>query len=476
VRARRLLTAAAIVVSGLLTGLAALAAYGQERDLSVGRIQLSVEPFHRGALDVYVPVVDWGLRFPGVRLPARLRVEVRTIDREAAAAVATGSRAQASAVRAQARDAIADYLRRLALVVAAAGLVGAGVAAALLRAPPRLLGLVLVPALVWAGAVAFLLAPRGELDSPEYYAHGPDIPVALRAIQDATRSSRSLGDQVEGLLVGLARLVAPGQHPELAGLPRLAIGSDLHNNVLAIDALRRAADDAPVLFPGDLTDSGTPLEVSVLRDVAHVGRPFVFTSGNHDSDTLERSLARQGAIVLTQRGRLLPDGRLGPVVVTVDGLRMAGYSSPNERRAADGFRDRGADVDAADQEAFARWLDTVVDRVDVVLVHEPELAAPALTALRERGLDHPLLVATGHTHRQSAVTDGPIVEVNGGTLGAGGTGNLGEGDDVGLAVVTVRRRPFAPLAVDLVQIDPADGSATAQRVRVAPAGDGRAGD
>ena len=29
----------------------------------MGRIELSVQPFHRGALDLYVPLVDWGARF-----------------------------------------------------------------------------------------------------------------------------------------------------------------------------------------------------------------------------------------------------------------------------------------------------------------------------------------------------------------------------------------------------------------------------
>lgn len=467
--ARALLPVLAIVVAGLLCGLAAMSLYAQERDVSVGRIELSVQPFHRGALDVYVPVVDWGIRFPGVRMPARLRVEVRAIDRESAAAVARGGAQQAHVVRAQARDAIAGYLRRLALVAAVVALAGGVVAGLLVGAPRRLLAVAVLPALAWACAVAFLLAPRGELENPEYYAHGPDIPVALRAIQDATRSSRSLGDAVESQLVGLARLVAPGRREDLGGLPRVVVASDLHNNVLAIDALRRAAAGDPVLFPGDLTDSGTPLEASVLRDVTHAGRPFVFTTGNHDSDTLAQSLARSGAIVLTQRGRLLPSGRYGPVVVRIRGMRVAGYSSPNERSAADGFTDRGAEVTLGEQAAFEQWLFDVAPRADVVLVHEPKLAAPALSTLRVRGgLDHPLLVVTGHTHRQSVTTSEGIVEVNGGTLGAGGTGNLAEGQDIGLAQVTIRRRPFAPLAADLVQIDPGDGSATARRVRLAP--------
>ena len=44
--------------------------------------------------------------------------------------------------------------------------------------------------------------------------------------------------------------------------------------------------------------------------------------------------------MLTERGRLLPDGGYGAVVVRVGGLRVAGYSDPFERRRADGYRAR----------------------------------------------------------------------------------------------------------------------------------------
>ena len=66
----------------------------------------------------------------------------------------------------------------------------------------------------------------------------------------------------------------------------------------------------------------------------------MFVSGNHDSDSLERDLAQRGAIVLTERGRLKPNGTYGDDIVDVAGLRVAGYSDPFERRAGDGFKDR----------------------------------------------------------------------------------------------------------------------------------------
>ena len=51
---------ALVVIAVLGGGLLALATYSAERELSVGRIELSVQPFHHGALDLYVPLVDWG--------------------------------------------------------------------------------------------------------------------------------------------------------------------------------------------------------------------------------------------------------------------------------------------------------------------------------------------------------------------------------------------------------------------------------
>ena len=87
----RVTALAAIVVATLAGGYLALVSFRQDRALSVGTIRLSVSPGHKGALDVYVPLVDWGARFEAIRLPARLRVDLRTIDRNTVKKVATGA-------------------------------------------------------------------------------------------------------------------------------------------------------------------------------------------------------------------------------------------------------------------------------------------------------------------------------------------------------------------------------------------------
>ena len=191
-------------------------------------------------------------------------------------------------------------------------------------------------------AVALLLPPRGEIADPEYYANGPDIPVALRAIEQAQGSARTISEELNEQLVGLARLVAASSRREPGrDLHHLVLASDLHNNLLALPALDRAVGSRPLFFAGDLTSSGSPFEFALLQRVVRIGHPFVFVSGNHDSDALVRRIALAGGIVLTEQGRVRPDGSHGPVVVKVRGLRVAGYSDPFERRAREHFRSLG---------------------------------------------------------------------------------------------------------------------------------------
>jgi hypothetical protein len=63
------------------------------------------------------------------------------------------------------------------------------------------------------------------------------------------------------------------------------------------------------------------------------------------------------------------------------------------------------------------------------------------------------------------------VELNGGTAGGGGTGNLEKNQPFGLAVL-IRERGgrFAPLLADVVEIDAQSGDARAERTRLAIGG------
>ena len=471
----RVFAVLAVIAATLAGGYLAFVSFRQEKDLSVGTIRLSTSPGHKGALDVYVPLVDWGARFEAIRLPARLRVDLRTIDRGVAQKVAQGAPLDVGEVRTEARDAIAAYLKALIAVVVLAGLALGLLTAFAVRHhhSPRLrwtMATAAATALGMGVALVVLLPPRGEIAKPQYYAYGADIPRALDAAATVQRSARALEQELDAQLVGLARLVTqPAGRVPVEGRPRVTIASDLHNNVLALPILERAAGGGPVFFPGDLSDRGSPVENSLLARVTRIGNPFVFVTGNHDSDATASGLARDGAIVLTRVGRLKPDGGFGPIVNEVAGIRVAGYDDPDQRLAADDFADRfQPEPTRVQQQGFTRWLRPLIGKVDAVLVHQPALIADALAYLETAPPPGPLLFVVGHTHTASLEQLGRVDVVNGGSIGAGGTGNLADAPtELGLARLSYDDADgFEPLAVDLVEIDPGSGAATARRERL----------
>ena len=453
----------------------AFVGYHQHSVLSVGEIRMSVSPGHRGALDVYVPLVDWGARFEAIRAPIRIRVDLQTVNRRVVTNLAEGEPLDVEQVRAEARDALVDYLRKLiGLTVGCGAALGLLVAFAIRSHIPRLrwtAPTAILTALAIGVAMVVLIPPRGEIADPQYYAHGPDIPRALEAVEAARRTSGVLDQELDAQLVGLARLVlAPGRRDSLSGRPAITVASDLHNNTFGLDVLERAADGGPVFFLGDLTDRGSPLETRLVRRAARSGNPFVFVTGNHDSDYLARELAREKAIVLTRNGRLNADGSLGPVINRIGRLRVAGYDDPYQRRSAESFRDR-YDNSAGPllQNAFLSWLQPLLGKVDVVMVHEPELIMPALQILADDPPERPLVFLVGHTHKADVVTQPGVTVINGGSIGAGGTGNLTESTDIGIARFIYTVAPsFQPLAADIISIDPGTGSSSARRERLEP--------
>lgn len=475
-RTRLALAVTCVVLASAAAAFGALATFQIERSLSVGTVRVSTTPAREGALDLYVPLVDWGVRFPDtVRLPARLSVDLRTVDRAAAQRLAGGDLPELDHVRDEAADAIASYIRLLILVTAIAALAVGGLVALALRGKTTRLALLLAAAgattVACCAAIALLLPPRGDFQDPEYYAHGPDIPAALRTVDRATRSSEVLSEELNSQLVGLARLIAAPAARAGPGSPRrLTLASDLHNNLLALPTLERVVDRGPLFFAGDLTASGSPFEAALTRRVARIGSPFVFVTGNHDSDTLARRLAAAGAVVLTERGRLRADGTHGRVVVRVGGLRVAGYSDPFERRRSQDYRDRYDDRAPIGQRRrrFARWLRGVLGRVDMVMVHSRGLAKLAVRRLRAKPPASPLALLTGHTHRARVAISDNLLELNGGTAGGGGAGNLDENQPFGIAVLTYTTAGgFRPLAADTVEIDAHSGAASARRTPIA---------
>src|SRR4051812_35861404 len=196
---RRALSLALVLVATVGGGYLALVGYHQSSTLSVGEIRMSMSPGHRGALDVYVPLVDWGARFEAIRAPIRLRVDLQPVARRTATRLAEGQPLNVDQVREEATAALTDYLIKLiGLTVACASALGLLVAFAIRSRVPRLrwtAALAIVTSLGLGVGMILLVPPRGEIANPQYYAHGPDIPRALEAVEAARRTSGVLDQE-----------------------------------------------------------------------------------------------------------------------------------------------------------------------------------------------------------------------------------------------------------------------------------------
>jgi hypothetical protein len=198
----------------------------------------------------------------------------------------------------------------------------------------------------------------------------------------------------------------------------------------------------------------------------------VATSGNHDSSFLMRRLAEVGVTVLTSKGRLLPSGKTdGKPVQKILGLEVAGHEDPLEWRGADPEDPRRVfsvaerphgDLDfAVAEQRTVDWFESLPQRPDVVLIHQNGLAQYLARTLHEGNYPRPLTILTGHDHKQHVDKYGPIVVVDGGSVGAGGVFGISK-TAVGFAYLNVT----APLldSVDIVRAEPFTGAAQADRV------------
>jgi predicted phosphodiesterase len=288
---------------------------------------------------------------------------------------------------------------------------------------------------------------------------------------------------VQATLIRLSSLLADtdlgaGGFADVEGGRRALLASDLHGNALVVDALERLAErDRPIFFVGDFGHQGSEAEVKLVApQLRRLGSRVIAVSGNHDSSALMERLADAGVTVLTSSGRLTPTGAIeGSPVIEVAGMRVAGWSDPLEwhgDKADDPERifsfSEFPDGDRRRREAestLVAWFDGLTQRPDIVLVHQQGLAQHLAATLAARPGHKPLVILTGHDHKQHVDRHGRVVVVDAGSVGAGGV--LGIGDErVGLGDLHFASDSPTLAAVDLIEAEPFTGGAQAQRVIV----------
>jgi hypothetical protein len=465
------------LVPVLLAGACALAALGGivlalrasgpvVRPFTLGTVELRAGLSTDGRLDAYVPVVDWGARAHPFGRPLAVDIEFRSLDRDAALAAARSGRAadaNLEAAKGELRSAVDAALLRAAVAALAGGVLGGFLAGAVVVAAGRrrrwllngtLSGLAASLAVVGLAGAQLARANWSDLRQPTFYAHGSELPELLSFSEQILTAGEGYTESYDRAVAGLTSILSVGEpQPSPAPAKTIVLASDLHSNTFVLPVLSEYTRGHPLFFAGDFTELGTSWEDGVVPAIARLGDPVVAVSGNHDSRQLMQDLKRAGVLVLDR----------GSGVVDIDGIAVAGFDDPLEGSA--GLAGRRLELHADERGAAARsvlaWFDALPRRPDVVMIHQHALAR-ALLAHVAKSSPGPLLILTGHDHRQHIDREGAGVLVDGGTVGAGGPFAVGQ-SEAGFAILHLTAGNRIQSA-DLVQAEPFSGEGNAHRV------------
>lgn len=313
-------------------------------------------------------------------------------------------------------------IERLAQRVALVAVLGGAGASVLVR---RRWQSVVVGGLVGALAAGSAMGVAARSWEPESLAeprYSGLLSLAPQAVGDADDVLDRFDDyqaQLAGIIENVAVLYQGADEirsfrPDASTIRVLHV-SDLHLNPQAFDLIDRIVPQFAVdvvADTGDINDWGTTFEARFVERIGDLDVPYVFVRGNHDSRATARAVAREpNAVVLDGTGR------------EVAGLTFWGKGDPR-------FTPDKSDAANDDEEQAAVDEAPVVadgvrafgpDRIDVVMVHDPAVAA-------DLGDVVPLVLA-GHRHRANLLTRGErtrlLVE---GSTGGGGLRAL-QGDE-----------------------------------------------
>jgi len=446
---------------------------------TLGTVRVAAVPALDGHVDVYVPIVDWGVRASPYSAPVAIELRFRSLDREEAQGIlrsGTANSESLASIRTELAQVGRAALRRSALLAFGGGiggglLGGAVIGAALHRRRWLLYGAAIGVLVPLAYGLVVLVSLRSvdysAFERPTFYAHGSELPRLLEFSEQLLTASERYTESYEQVLAGLANLVAlasEGRSP-VTSTRSVLLASDLHANTLVLPVIQEYPEGKVVFWAGDFALRGSEPESRLVPMIERVGGEVVAVSGNHDSRPFMADLAQAGALVLTRDGRLLPDGSTdGRPVVEVDGMTVAGYDDPLEGLGLAGD-DRPLELDEAEFEAASReflfWFEGLPERPDIVLIHQHGLAHALLDSLTQAD-GAPLLIFTGHDHEQHLEQEEGVVLVDGGTVGAGGP------FEIGVQAAGFAEIHFTPSgearAVDLIEVEPVSGNAQASRV------------
>src|SRR6266508_3145997 len=219
-RRRILITAALVLYCAALSfagSVVAVRAAGPAvTTFTLGTVETRMGLAASGRFDVYVPIVDWGVRARPYGAPLAVDLQFRSLDRDAAlAAVRSGPAAQRNVrlLENELRGSVNAGFRRAALAALAGGALGgflAGTIAVAFGRRRRWLP-------VGAGAgLALVTAEWNALRQPTFYAHGSELPQLLSFSDQILTAGETYTDSYDRAVEGLENLISATERPHSA--------------------------------------------------------------------------------------------------------------------------------------------------------------------------------------------------------------------------------------------------------------------
>ena len=427
---RALLVAAVALVSA---GAAVSAWGGSSRDIGPLETRLSLVPSISGGVTVGVPPLG-RLALDTHDGPLRVRATVTGIDPGRARSLLTSQdpgRTVTAQVTADSQDAVAAAAARAVLIA----LLASGVTCAVVfrRRQAVLAGTAAVAVfLVGSAGVAVATLRTEALNEPTFDGLLVKAPALIGRVESFDAYSERVAQltaNVAGVYGGLATLPAAPSGDST----RILWVSDIHLNPQGFDVMAQLVeqfDVSAIVDTGDLTDLGSMAENRLISAVGTFGVPYLYVRGNHDS----RSVTQ--AFVERQPGvRALEEGD----VVEIDGVRFAGVGDPTftPNKQVQTVSEANDEKLRAAGEQLRQTLLAEPSPVDVVLVHQPKVAAELFGAVP--------LILDGHAHKR-------------GSRFEAGTLELTQGSSGGAGLRTLDTDEALPLQLSVLHFDPADGA------------------
>lgn len=216
--------------------------------------------------------------------------------------------------------------------------------------------------------------------------------------------------------------------------------SDIHNNPVAIDLIKRVVKDFHidlVIDTGDITDFGTPVETRLIEGISNLPVPYVFIPGNHESpETVAFMKGVKNVTVL--------DGKM----VDIRGITMIGFADPASAKPEP--TPAGNNVMAAFRAQIISQLRAIHEKPLILAVHNPRAVKGLLGRVP--------VILVGHTHKAGLIEKGGFVENNAGTTGAAGlrTFQNEAGIPYTLNILHIDRKQKKLVAIDSLEVTGAE--------------------